>query len=88
MFPEIKYDDVSVVKGMNISIITTATNDICIDFRGLSTDTKPIGKNCVNGNCDMEIGNGSTFLCMDNSSVWVLKITLTNGVRTGEWIEL
>ena len=27
LFPEIKYDDVSVVKGMNISIITTANTD-------------------------------------------------------------
>ena len=27
LFPEIKYDDVSVVKGMNISIITTASTD-------------------------------------------------------------
>ena len=27
LFPEIKYDDVSVVKGMNISIITTAATD-------------------------------------------------------------
>ena len=27
LFPEIKYDDVTVVKGMNISIITTANTD-------------------------------------------------------------
>ena len=27
LFPQIKYDDVSVVKGMNISIITTANTD-------------------------------------------------------------
>ena len=28
LFPEIKYDDVSVVKGMNISIITTAATGV------------------------------------------------------------
>ncbi len=27
MFPEIKYEDVDLVKGMNVSIITTAETD-------------------------------------------------------------
>lgn len=54
-------------------MISTVTNDRCFEFRGLSTDTKPINKN---------IGNGSVFLEMDTCKVFLFN------EAAEAWIEL
>ena len=70
-------------------MITTVTNDFCLEMRGLSTDTKPIGSNCVNGNVEGRISNGSIFLEMDTSKVYILKIVKNgNDEYVGTWLEL
>lgn len=48
-------------------MITTATNDNCFEFRGLSTDIKPI-RTTESGTI---IGNGSIFLEMDTTKVFM-----------------
>ena len=59
-------------------MITTITNDNCFEFRGLSTDTKPI-KVTKGGTI---IGNGSIFLEMDTTKVFMYN------EAAEEWIEL
>jgi len=73
-------------------MISTISNDACIEFRGLSSDTKPIGKPCSNANVDSKISNGSVFFEMDTKKVWMLKITSSTvgevTTYTGTWIEI
>lgn len=42
-------------------MISVVTNERCFEFRGLSTDTKPVNSH---------IGNGSTFLEIDTLKVF------------------
>ena len=65
-------------------MISTVTNQNLFEFRGLSTDTKPIGNNCANKNADYLISNGSSYFEMDTSEVYMLSIT--NNV--GTWVKL
>lgn len=65
-------------------MISSIPNQKSYEFRGLSTDTKPIGNNCENGNLDYAISNGSIFLEMDTGKVFLLKIEDNQGT----WIEL
>lgn len=65
-------------------MISSIPNQKSFEFRGLSTDTKPIGNNCENSNVDYVISNGSIFLEMDTSKVFCLKIV----DNQGSWIEL
>lgn len=47
-------------------MITTATNDNCYEFRGLSSDTKPIEKTPSGA----KISNGAIFVEMDTCKVF------------------
>ena len=73
-------------------MITTVTNDTCYEFRGLSTDTKPIGKGLSNANVDYFISNGSVFFEMDTSNCYMFNITSSEEsgetVYTGEWVSI
>lgn len=69
-------------------MITVCPNERCFEFRGLSTDTKPIGNNCSNKNVDYPISNGSVYLEMNTSKVYMLKITESDGEYSGTWIEV
>lgn len=65
-------------------MVSSIPNQKSFEFRGLSTDTKPIGNNCQNANVDYAISNGSIFLEMDTVKVFCLKIVADQGT----WIEL
>ena len=52
-------------------MISTVTNDRCFEFRGLSTDTKPTGKQIGNGSVFLEIDTGKVFLFNEASEAWV-----------------
>ena len=71
---------------------TAVTNDICYEFRGLSTDTKPLGKGLSNANVDFPISNGSIFFEMDTADCYMLKITSEvvgeETIYTGAWLKL
>lgn len=54
-------------------MISSVANDRCHEYRGLSTDTKPV---------DSTVGNGSVFLEMDTCKVYVFNET------THTWIVL
>ncbi|MCK9470305.1 MAG: hypothetical protein M0Q88_00940 [Bacilli bacterium] len=68
-------------------MITSVTNEHLYEFRGLSTDTKPLGVNLVNGNVNYIVSNGSVFIEMDSGDVYLLKVTPAgDGKYTGEWV--
>ena len=68
-------------------MITSVTNEHLYEFRGLSTDVKPLGVNLVNGNVNYIISNGSVFVEMDLGDVYLLKVTpIGDGTYTGEWV--
>lgn len=71
---------------------TAVTNDTCFEFRGLSTDTKPLGKGLTNANVDFYVSNGSIFFEIDTANCYMLKITssVVNGetVYTGTWVKI
>ena len=75
-------------------MITTVTNENCFDFRGLSTDTKPIGSNVSNANVNYPIGNGSSFFEMDTGKGYMYAILVTKGadnksdILTGKWFAI
>lgn len=54
-------------------MISVVTNDKCLEFRGLSTDEKPINEH---------VGNGSVFFEIDTSKVFMF-----NG-ETKSWDEI
>ena len=54
-------------------MVTSAQNEKCYEFRGLSSDTKPV---------DDIIENGSVFFEMDTKKVYMFN------KDTKEWIEL
>lgn len=67
-------------------MITSVTNDNCFEFRGLSTDTKPLGYNLTNRNVNFIISNGSVFIEMDTGDVFMLIVTSNgDGTFTGSW---
>ena len=63
----------------------TADNSTLYRFRGLDTDTKPIGINCTNANVDYPVSNGSTFFEINTSKAFMLSIDDTN---SGTWTEI
>ena len=69
-------------------MITVVTNDNCFEFRGLSTDIKPIGSNAINSNVKYPISNGSVFFEMDTSKAFMLSLTLENEKIIGNWLEI
>jgi hypothetical protein len=67
-------------------MITSVTNENCFEFRGLSTDTKPLGHNLTNGNVNYIVSNGSVFIEMDTGDVFMLIVTSNgDGTFTGSW---
>lgn len=54
-------------------MISVVTNERCFEFRGLSTDTKPINS---------LIGNGSTFFEIDTCKVFMFN------EEKQKWVEL
>lgn len=69
-------------------MVTVVTNDSCFEFRGLSTDVKPIGSNAQNKNVNYPISNGSVFFEMDTSTAFMLSLTTKDDAVTGEWLEI
>ena len=71
-------------------MITVVTNDNCFEFRGLSSDVKPIGINAANHTVNYPIGNGSVFLEMDTGNVYLLSIQIDNETSQtiGKWLEI
>lgn len=69
-------------------MITVVTNDNCFEFRGLSSDIKPIGNNATNKNVNYPISNGSVFFEMDTSKAFMLSLTVENDAVTGTWLEI
>lgn len=69
-------------------MVTVVTNDNCFEFRGLSTDIKPIGNNAKNYNVNYPISNGSVFFEMDTSKAFMLSISVENDTVTGTWLEI
>lgn len=72
-------------------MITTVTQDNCFDFRGLSTDVKPIGSNAINYNVKYPIANGSSFIEMDTGKIFLYILTpvadASQTAVTGAWID-
>lgn len=67
-------------------MITSVTNENCFEFRGLSTDTKPLGYNLTNGNVNYIVSNGSVFVEIDTGDVFMLVVTSNgDGTFTGSW---
>ena len=66
-------------------MISVVTNDNCFEFRGLSTDTKPIGNNA---NVNYPISNGSVFFEMDTSKAFMLSLSSDGEAVTGTWLEI
>lgn len=64
----------------------SADNSILYRFRGLSTDTQPIGNNCENGNVNYPISNGSTFFEIDTNKAYMLMID--DDTNNGTWQEI
>lgn len=52
-------------------MISTVTNDKCFDFRGLSTDDKPINENVGNGSSFIEMDTGKIFFFDEDGQEWV-----------------
>lgn len=52
-------------------MITTVTNEKCLEFRGLSTDEKPINKYIGNGSIFLEIDTGKVFIFDEENQEWV-----------------
>lgn len=75
-------------------MITTVTNDSCFDFRGLSTDIKPIGSNVSNSNVKYPIANGSSFFEIDTGDAYMYAIIATKDadtnldILTGKWFAI
>lgn len=69
-------------------MITVVTNDNCFEFRGLSSDIKPIGNNAKNNTVDYPISNGSVFFEMDTSTAYMLSLKMENDVVIGTWLEI
>lgn len=69
-------------------MISVVTNDNCFEFRGLSTDAKPIGNNAKNYNVNYPISNGSVFFEMDTSKAFMLSLSSDGEAVTGTWLEI
>ena len=69
-------------------MITVVTNDSCFEFRGLSSDVKPIGNNAKNKNVNYPISNGSIFFEMDTSTAYMLSLQMENQEIIGTWLEI
>lgn len=69
-------------------MITVVTNDSCFEFRGLSSDIKPIGNNAKNNNVNYPISNGSVFFEMDTSAAYMLSLKMENDEVIGTWLEI
>lgn len=51
-------------------MITSAYSDNCYEFRGLSTDEKPLDDKISNGSIFFEIDTGKIFMLIRETNTW------------------
>ena len=63
-------------------MISTVTNDKCYEFRGLSTDEKPVNWDANGKLTGKRVGNGSVFIACDTKQIFMFD------EEHNVWIEL